>query len=181
MTQTSKPRSSTGDPIVTIWPGLRDHFVTISVWPFVKSAMNNGDRLWSVFSCESAEMSLLDLDQYEDAIYDNLPRMKVRRGVRTVTAATMAKNHLVLAIALIAASGRNHQNWKYVPALHSLWCIRDLGFWRLEASLIIFRILIVFIPYSFPKKHIPFVFPSLVYPRLEASLIIFRIFDSFYP
>ena len=50
-------------------------------------------------------MSLLDLDQYEDAIYDNLPRMKVRRGERT--AATMAKNHLVLAIALIAASGRN--------------------------------------------------------------------------
>ena len=51
-------------------------------------------------------MSLLDLDQYEDAIYDNLPRIKVRRGVRTA-AATMAKNHLVLAIALIAASGRN--------------------------------------------------------------------------
>ena len=65
--------------------------------------------------------------------------------------------------------------------LHSFCCIRDLGFWRLEASLIIFRILIVFIPYFFPKKHIPCVFPSLVSPRLEASLIIFRICLVFIP
>ena len=59
--------------------------------------------------------------------------------------------------------------------------IRDVWIARLEASLISFRILIVFIPYFFPKKHIPCVFPSLVSPRLEASLIIFRIFIVFIP
>ena len=45
--------------------------------------------------------------------------------------------------------GHSKSLMSFIPQLHSLWCIRDVWFWRLEASLIIFRILVVFIPYFF--------------------------------
>ena len=64
----------------------------------------------------------------------------------------------------------------YCSYLHSFWCIRDVWIWRLEASLIIFRILIV-LSLSF-SKFSP-IFPQnlmhpLFSPELEAYPLFFQ-------
>ena len=63
-------------------------------------------------------------------------------------------------------------------AIHSFCSIRDLGFWRLGASLIIFRIWIVFIPY-FPPKNTSLVCFLPYFP--QDYIIIFRILIVFIP
>ena len=69
-------------------------------------------------------------------------------------------------------------------ALHSgwsRWCIRDVWFGRLEASLIIFKILIVFIPYFLPQKTHPLCISFLIFPKTRGIPYYFQNFDSFYP
>ena len=55
---------------------------------------------------------------------------------------------------------RQRQSPYQTRTVHSVWCIRDVWFGRLEVSLIFFRIVIVFIPYFPPKNtHLVYILP----------------------
>ena len=76
---------------------------------------------------------------------------------------------------------KHETQWTKLFKIHTLSCIRDVWFGRLEASLIIFRILIVFIPYFLPQKTHPLCISFLIFPKTRGIPYYFQNFDSFYP
>ena len=95
------------------------------------------------------------------------PRGRRRRPLSAGTRLPLAQPVDRTLVGTISPSFSPPRNFPQHPCTlfchYSFWCIRDLGFGGLEASLLIFRILKVFIPYFLQDlMHIPYFFRILI-------------------